>query len=135
MSVVVSGNLGADPLGRPWLDLIISGDKSYEGRLNHGKWKKVSVGNIIEFHDQTGKASKTVQRVIVTSRNEYDTFREAWIRYGFQLLPIPGITVDDAEILYMGIGNYQDVLENLPKGSRVLILGFDLVESPEVIGA
>lgn len=128
MSATIQGNLGTDPLGRPWLDLIISGEKRYEGRLNQGKWKGVVVGDSIDFYDSTGKASKVMQRVRVTSRSEYDTFKEAWVRYGSHLLPIPGLTSDDAEILYMGIGNYQDVWGSLTPGARVVIFGIDLVE-------
>lgn len=127
MDTVISGNLGTDPLGRPWLDLIITGEKTYEGRLNHGKWASVVVGNIIEFHDQTGKACKPMQRVKVVSRTEHNTFTEAWVTYGTQLLPIPGLTNDGAEILYMGIGNYQDVWSTLKSGTRVVVFGIELI--------
>ena len=86
-------------LSEPWLSLMKSGHKVYEGRLFRGLPRYFKVGDRIEFYPDEGTDDQPVT-MRITSMNKYQTFRES-----LEKLPIgevlPNIkTVDEGEKIY-----------------------------------
>ena len=91
-------------LSDPWMGLVRSGGKTYEGRLFRGLPKHFKVGDLIEFYsDQGGQDPPVVVKILKILK--YKTFRES-----LQDLPIEQvlptltigekITVDEGEKIY-----------------------------------
>ncbi len=81
----------------PWFDLIQSGAKTVEGRLNRGKAAIINSGDTIIFNDlaETRKFEKTVRAVI-----RYDTL-EAYFEGESLSATLPGIgTVEEGIAVY-----------------------------------
>ena len=56
---------------RPYLTWLKNGQKTAEGRVNHGKYRKIKVGDEVTFSDKKSKISG-----IVTFKHEYSSFRD-----------------------------------------------------------
>lgn len=59
-------------LSQPWFDLIKSGGKKYEGRINTGFWKDLKVKDTFIFYDGKEQSYK----VEVVSTREYKNFKD-----------------------------------------------------------
>lgn len=86
-----------NPKNTPWLDWIIQGIKTYEGRLNKGEFSNLNINDIIFFVDKkTNKQIKT----IVTNLKYYDNFEDAFNNLGEKLVPVKNITSSEVKKLY-----------------------------------
>ena len=74
------------PLSSPWFELIRDEVKIAEGRPNKGDFKKMNVGDIIEFI-QKGKQSYKVE---ITAKKEYSTFKQMLEKEGLDKV-LPGV--------------------------------------------
>ena len=61
----------------PWLEFIQSGKKKFEGRLNVGWWKKIKIGNKIQFHNELRAVLIKIIKIYT-----YTNFGEAFIIHG-----------------------------------------------------
>lgn len=83
-------------LSSPWFELIRDSVKIVEGRPNKGDFKKMNVGDIIEF-TQKDKDNFCVQ---ITAKKEYSTFKQMLEKEGLEKV-LPGIkTIDDGVSVY-----------------------------------
>ena len=55
----------------PWFTFIKNGQKKVEGRLNVGLFKKLQVGDIIEWENSDNKFKTTISKII-----KYESFQE-----------------------------------------------------------
>lgn len=94
-----------NPPNVPWLDWIIEGKKTYEGRLNVGDWRTLRPEDIIIFYDQNNKSIKTV----VSDLKYFKNFRMAFRSLGQQLVPIQGISEEEVENLYWKYFKQDDI--------------------------
>jgi len=53
-------------ISQPWFDLIKSGKKKYEGRLNDGFWKEVQTGQKITLYNNDSGVEKTLIIIVDT---------------------------------------------------------------------
>jgi ASC-1-like (ASCH) protein len=65
-----------------WMDHIISGKKTWEGRCNFGTWKYVEVGDRIVLTDALRE-----QTVEIEDIKYFGDFGEAWFILGDSLIP------------------------------------------------
>jgi len=80
---------------QPWFNLIKSGSKTIEGRLNSGLFAKLQVGNIITWLNQNMKC-----KVKIISIKKYDSFRMMLEKEGLDKV-LPTIdNIDDGVKLY-----------------------------------
>lgn len=108
------------PIGRRYLDLIISGEKTYEGRSGDKlhDWN-LSIGKHIRFYD---RESAHWVAVVVTNLWSFETLEAAFSVFGNELLP--GYSYHDFVSTYRGI--YQNgELDRF----GFLAIGFDVVSS------
>lgn len=71
-------------LQHKWFDYIVSGQKTYEARVNRDKWTTINVNDTIEF-TCIGEESKCTVKVIGIIH--FDSFSSACSRLGNDLLP------------------------------------------------
>jgi len=83
-----------NPPETPWLDWIQRGTKTYEGRLNRGLFKKISIGDILIFYNKNDYSREV--RTIVTDLKYYDNFGAAFADLGSALVPLADI--DEAQV-------------------------------------
>lgn len=102
----------------PWLDWIIAGKKTYEGRLaaKIEEWQ-LEVGKVLTF----GDGVKTV-KVEVTSLKRFDSFGDAYNDLGSLLVPIIDITPEEVKRIYSKF--YSD--EAIKDANDVVCIGFDI---------
>ena len=106
----VTGNLQEEYVGA-----ILSGFKTKEIRLNEGKWSDVEPGDTLSFNNGAVK-------VLVTAREEFDTFKEALSVPGALQKALPGVsTIAEGVEIYWGIPNYKK------KESNVGVVVYDIV--------
>ena len=122
--------LGADPTGVPWVDHIINKSKTWEGRLNKGKWQAADVGDYVSFTDATGRAkmSKLVMKII--AKREFGGFDEAWLSCP-GLLPTPADgqlwTPPHVQEYYLTLPGYQEAWDAMPVSDhRVVVFELSL---------
>jgi ASC-1-like (ASCH) protein len=85
-----------------FFNLIMSGHKTIEGRLNTGKWSTLKVGDTITFTRKKADGTLTNDHVEirVTNLTRYSTFREMLTQEGLRRV-LPGLTtVEDGVELY-----------------------------------
>lgn len=91
----MTDNIASKHLSQPWFDLVRSGRKTHEGRLNTGFWERLKVGNLFKFHNEREEFT-----VVVAEISEYETFEEAINDIGLEhVLPTcfdAGLTVKQA---------------------------------------
>lgn len=81
-------------ISQPWFDYILSGKKTYEGRINMGFWKNLTPGSRFCITDGTKRQDVEVEEVLY-----FRDFEEAWNALRGTLLP--GVdTKEDAILLY-----------------------------------
>ena len=74
---------------------VASGEQIYDARLNRGLWKDIHAGDEINL----SSGDRTV-RIRIMLRRDIDTFAEAHLIYGNDLLPGVG-SPEEAEDVYM----------------------------------
>lgn len=86
---------------QPWYDLIKSGDKTVEGRLNKGIFSQLKAGDSIEWSESKDPNSEKF-RVIISYVTKYDSFKEMLEAEGISnVLPIYYVTnVEDGIRIY-----------------------------------
>lgn len=87
-----------------WLDMIKRGEKTYEGRIFTGDWKNLNPGDQIEFFSSytcPSTPSENKCLVKIKSINRYKNFGDAFDDLDYSLVPISGISREDAENLCM----------------------------------
>lgn len=72
VSHTMAAQLVKKHLSQPWFDLIKSGAKKYEGRINTGFWKDLKVKDTFIFYDGKEQSYK----VEVVSTREYKNFKD-----------------------------------------------------------
>jgi ASC-1-like (ASCH) protein len=80
---------------QPWLNLIQSGIKKYEGRVYRDDWAKLQIGDTIIFH-----CNKLEVKTVVNELRRYTDFCAAFIDLGQLLVPGVGVTIYEVEQLY-----------------------------------
>lgn len=81
----------------PWLRILNEGIKTFEGRLNRGFWKNVSIGNVFTGYDNI---SADVTFEVIGKRN-YLFPSDAWKELGEKLIPSSyGNSAEEIEELY-----------------------------------
>ncbi len=81
----------------PWFDLILSGKKTVEGRLNRGIYQRLKVGQVIHFRDTT---TKRMMQVIIKDIRKYGSFRSYIANEGCDQVAPHLKTVDEAVATY-----------------------------------
>ena len=69
-------------LSEPWFTLISLGLKTVEGRKNKGRFKKMKVGDIVEWSNDDFKPRKILTKII--DKKNYKTFEEYLKTEGLQ---------------------------------------------------
>ena len=64
----------SEHLSEPWFTLISIGLKTVEGRKNKGKFKKIKIGDVIEWINNDFMPRSVMTRVV--DKNVYSTFKE-----------------------------------------------------------
>jgi len=75
-------------LSEPWFTLITIGLKTVEGRKNKGIFKKMQVGDIIQWNNNDFKERNVLTKI--TGKVEYKTFKEYLIKEGLDKC-LPGM--------------------------------------------
>ena len=75
-------------LSEPWFTLITIGLKTVEGRKNKGIFKKMQVGDIIQWDNNDFKERNVLTKI--TGKVEYKTFKEYLIKEGLDKC-LPGM--------------------------------------------
>ncbi len=75
-------------LSEPWFTLITIGLKTVEGRKNKGIFKKMQVGDIIQWDNNDFKERNVLTKI--TGKDEYKTFKEYLIKEGLDKC-LPGM--------------------------------------------
>jgi ASC-1-like (ASCH) protein len=103
----MNGNLEkhiANPITTPWLDWIISGRKTFEGRVNQGDWTHMKIGDEIYFYSDDNNAI-----CVIADLKKYTDFAQAFDDLQSQLVPIPNITRDEVTNIYSQYFNEDDI--------------------------
>ena len=103
----------------PWLDYIMDGSKTYEGRLNKGFWKKLKIGDTFIFDDAT-----STYPVEVVSLAYFQDFASAYKSLKTQLVPNQLLIQSFLEVYQ------QEQLDNIQKTSKKLEAYQELMEKP-----
>lgn len=85
-----------------FFDLMVSGHKTIEGRLNVGKWATCNPDDVIIFKrkDPDGNLSMDIVVVKIISITRYSTFRELLTQEGLRRV-FPGVSnIEDGINLY-----------------------------------
>jgi ASC-1-like (ASCH) protein len=85
-----------NPPESPWFDWIACGKKCYEGRLWKDEWASLSEGDIITFVCPAKR--ELTCRVIALPR--FESFGAAFIEFGSELVPVPGVNTTDVINIY-----------------------------------
>jgi len=94
----------SNPVATPWLDWIIAGTKTYEGRLYKDDWVTMKVGDKIHFHSEDRDAI-----CVITDLRRYQDFAHSFINLRNQLVPIANITTDAVVKLYSQYYNEENI--------------------------
>ena len=87
----------------PWFDYILTGKKTFEGRLNRGRWADMQVDDIVQW-----TYGNRIIDTIVTEIKLYKSFKHAFKDLGEKLLP--SIETDtNAGNLYSSFYSDEDV--------------------------
>ncbi len=90
---------------KKYFDLIKSGKKTVEGRINDVPYKKISLGDVILFKDET---NQSLLRCRVLERHYYSSFREMLIEETLaKCLPDVG-SVSEGERIYRSFPQYAE---------------------------
>jgi len=120
------------PLKRQYFELVKSGRKTVEGRINSGPFAKMEAGNFFYFKNGEEKVG-----CLVTGAIKYKTFREMLSNEGVEKC-LPGITsIDEGARIYDGIPGYRE------KAQRFGVVALQIIKAapptndalPAVIGA
>jgi len=105
---------------RRWYDLIPHGEKSYEGRLDHGDVKPINTGTIIIFYTEDLPELK----VKVVSKHHFSSFADMFQNIAINKL-LPGLTsVEEGIELYRSFPGYRE--GEMTYG--VVVFGIELVQ-------
>ena len=105
-------------LQNPWFDLINSGLKKYEGRLNWKIWNDLKIGDHIIF-----KNNKNRLNVVVIEIKKYSNFIAAYDDLGEYLIPLSKINRDNLmSEVYSKYYSNDDILKH-----GVIAIGIKLV--------
>lgn len=91
-------------LQRKYIDLILSGEKTVEGRINSGGFARVRVGERIKFFDKRNQNSSVICEV--TGIGRYRSFREMLIHEGVTNMIPDAESLEEAESIYNRISSY-----------------------------
>jgi ASC-1-like (ASCH) protein len=90
-------------LKQNWFDLIKSGLKTVEGRLNKGDFANIKPGDLIHFYSNKDTNKSDLVKTLVVSIKEYNTFREMITKERLKYV-LPGIkTINDGVLIYDSI--------------------------------
>ena len=93
-------------LSQPWFNLVRSGRKSVEGRVNDEKRQSMKVGDVIIF--KNSENSKKSFKVKIIERTEHENFENA-LRQGRLKNMLPGIrTYKEGVQIYENIPGYKN---------------------------
>lgn len=93
-------------LHRKYIDLIKSGKKTVEGRINSGGFKNFKVGDKVKFFD--GKNPNFFVVCVITGIGKYATFREMLEREGVNKMIPEAESLNEAEGIYNRIPSYPE---------------------------
>uniref|UniRef100_A0A6C0CA47 ASCH domain-containing protein n=1 Tax=viral metagenome TaxID=1070528 RepID=A0A6C0CA47_9ZZZZ len=85
----------SNPTQTPWLDWIVSGQKTFEGRVYQGDWAAMKIGDTIHFH-----ANNRIVICTITDLKRYADFACAFDDLRDKLVPVQNITRDEVSALY-----------------------------------
>lgn len=107
-------------VNEPWFSMIKLGLKTVEGRLNKGKFKELSVDDIITWSN-SDFGNRTIKTVI-TRKTNYESFLEYLENEGINKC-LPGFNLSDGLLVYR---KYYS--EKLEKEHGVIALELRLIE-------
>ena len=81
-------------LSEPWFSLIVLGYKKIEGRKNHGRFKEMRIGDIIEWVNNDFQ-ERTIS-VQIVRKAEYENFKEFIEMEGLRKI-LPGMDKNDLD--------------------------------------
>lgn len=94
-------------IDEPWLSHIVSGRKSYEGRLCRGTWKRLKAGDCLDaYSDKFSHVELIVQDII-----KFNDFDDAFRELGKSLLPEGAETPAEALAIYRQWNSIEAVQE------------------------
>ena len=85
----------------PYYSLILSGEKTIEGRLNRGQFERIQTGQIIRWVNQSRSVATKVQ-----SKRIYSSFLEMLVAEGLRNV-LPNITLSNLQGLTEGKNVYR----------------------------
>jgi ASC-1-like (ASCH) protein len=106
-------------LGEPHFSDIKNGTKTVEGRLNKGKFRVMSIGDTIIFHN---KSTDEIIKVIVTKKTVYNTFKEMLESEGLDIVLPRQLVIEDGVNVYR-----QFFTEEQEKGHGVVAIGLKTI--------
>jgi ASC-1-like (ASCH) protein len=97
-------------ISQPWFDAILSGKKTYEGRVYTGFWKNLNVGSRFQITDGVNTHEVDVEELLY-----FNNFGDAWFTLQDRLIPssIKNIIVrEDAVKLYSKYYSEDEIKKN-----------------------
>ena len=79
----------------PWLSWIMDGQKTYEGRLNHGFWNTLKENDRFVAYSDENEAILEVTEIL-----SFSDFGDAWNELGTQLIPHGASSEKDVQKFY-----------------------------------
>jgi ASC-1-like (ASCH) protein len=101
----------------PWFDLIAQGKKTVEGRLNRGIFKKIKVGDIVNWTNKNLKI-----KTVISYKNKYKSFKEMLQQEELDTV-LPKKSIEEGEKIYNKIYSKMDQENN-----GVVGIGLKLIE-------
>jgi ASC-1-like (ASCH) protein len=108
-------------IAQPWFDAILSGKKTYEGRVCTVFWKNLNIGSRFQITDGV-----KIQEVEVEQLFYFNNFGDAWFTLQDRLIPssIKNIVVrQDAVKLYSKYYSEDDIQKN-----GVVVVKFKIIK-------
>jgi len=111
----------SENLSEPWFSLMSLGLKTIEGRKNKGKFREMSVGDIVEWTNEDFMKRNILTKIV--SKVEYNTFQEYLENEGMDKC-LPGIkTLEHGLSVYFKYFTKEEETE-----FGVIAIHFELIE-------
>ena len=110
-------------LRRRYIELIKSGEKTTEGRINSGGFRKLNEGDRVIFFDGKEQSVNVLCEIIGIGR--YKSFTEMLAKEGFKTMIPDAKSLDEAVSIYNRIPSYPE----RAKKNGVLALRIKVVDS------
>ena len=91
---------------RKYLQQIISGEKTTEGRINSGPFKNVQEGDKIKFFNDSGRYISALCEICGVKK--YTGFQEMLVGEGYQTMVPDARSLNEAVGIYNGIPTYPE---------------------------